>query len=62
MNELNKHLTQEPRSSTFFRSDVIDAAESVNWAALEHAGKDNERYSNFLLAVAEEISQYAREV
>lgn len=62
MSELTKYLTQEPRSSAFFRSDVIDAAEKVNYYALEHAGKDNERYSNFLLAVAEEIGQYAREV
>jgi hypothetical protein len=62
MSELNKYLTQEPRNSAFFKSDVSDTAESVNWAALEHSGKDNERYKHFLLAVAEEIVQYAKEI
>lgn len=60
--EINKYLTQEPRSVSFFRSDVLDAAEKVNWMALEHSGKDNDRYKNFLLAVAGELVQYEKEV
>lgn len=57
--ELNKYLTQEPRPSCFFHSDVEEAVDKVNWMALEHAGKDNDRYKSFLLAVSKKIIEYS---
>lgn len=42
-------------------SDVCDAVESLNFHALEHAGKSNERYIAFLRQAAERILVYAED-
>ncbi len=57
----DQFLKQEPRPGCFFICDSNDAAEKVNYLALEHAGKDHQRYVDFLRRVAGEIKAWADE-
>ena len=61
MNQEKKmdNYTQEPRPLSRFSIDVSEAAHSANIAALEHSGKDNERYVQFLRGVIDELRYYA---